>query len=343
MGTHPGDEGDGRAEPASHGWTERIDHVRARAEDAAARYRELARRDPVYALPIVAATTYVARQGMLLASAIAFRTFLWLMPLALLAAGLLTGIGRSYPSVAERAQRTTGVTAVARQQIVAALQDGGQSWWVAVVVGLAGFLWTTRTLMRNLIQATAHIWDAPTRRQPQRHVIISSLIFAGAWLMLFFAFGLVSTLDILAVGIIATFITQVTLSTLVWLVISLRLPDRRESWTDLLPGCFLFGLGLSLMQLVGRFYLPARFEHSSQLYGSLGVAAVILVWLLLLGHLTTISALVNRVWFDYRADRAQQAAAASAVSAVSAASGDGGESVTAPPPSPAPGRPTTRG
>jgi uncharacterized BrkB/YihY/UPF0761 family membrane protein len=337
MGTHPGDEGVARPEPPPHGWAERIDHVRARAEDAAARYRELARRDPVYALPIVAATTYVARQGMLLASAIAFRTFLWLMPLALLAAGLLTGVGRSYPSVAERAQRTTGVTAVARQQIVAALQDGGQSWWVAVVVGLIGFLWTTRTLMRNLIQATAHIWDAPTRRQPQRHVIISSLIFAAAWLMLFFAFGLVSTLDILAVGVIATFITQVTLSTLVWLVISLRLPDRRESWTDLLPGCILFGVGLSLMQLVGRFYLPARFEHSSQLYGSLGVAAVILVWLLLLGHLTTISALVNRVWFDYRVDRAEQEAAAERASNADA------DGVTAPRPSPAPGRPTTRG
>jgi uncharacterized BrkB/YihY/UPF0761 family membrane protein len=153
--------------------------------------------------------------------------------------------------------------------------------------------------------------------------------------MLFFAFGLVSTLDVVPAGIAATFVLQVTLSSLVWFVISVRLPDRRQSWTDLVPGCLLFGLGLSLMQLVGRFYLPARFEHSSQLYGSLGVAAVILVWLLLLGHLTVISALVNRVWFDYRVDREAQAAAATT-------SGHAGESLTAPPPSPAPGRPTTR-
>lgn len=318
-----------------HGLLGRIDHARARAEEAAARYRELARRDPVYALPIVAVTTYVARQGMLLASAIAFRTFLWLMPLALLTAGLLTGIGRSSPFIAERAQQTTGVTAVARQQVVAALEDGGQSWWVAVVIGLFGFLWTTRTLMRNLIQATAHVWDAPTRRQPQREVIISSGVFAGAWLALFVAAGLVSVLDVVPGGLVATFAIQVTLSSLVWLVISLRLPDRRRSWTDLLPGCLLFGLGLSLMQLVGRIYLPARFEHSSELYGSLGVAAVILVWLLLLGHLTVISALVNRVWLDYRVDREEQAAAATESSDV------GGDAVTAPAPSPGPGRPTT--
>ena len=97
---------DGTESP--HGLASRIDHARARAEEAAARYRELARRDPVYALPIVAVTTYVARQGMLLASAIAFRTFLWLMPLALLTAGLLTGIGRSSPFIAERAQTHDG-------------------------------------------------------------------------------------------------------------------------------------------------------------------------------------------------------------------------------------------
>ena len=44
---------DGTEQPP-RGWHGRIDHARARAEEAAARYRELARRDPVYALPIVA-------------------------------------------------------------------------------------------------------------------------------------------------------------------------------------------------------------------------------------------------------------------------------------------------
>ena len=325
--------GDG-AEPP-RGWASRIDHARARAEEAAARYRELARRDPVYALPIVALTTYVARQGMLLASAIAFRTFLWLMPLALLAAGLLTGLGRSYPTIAERAQTTTGITAIARQQVVAALEDGGRSWWVAVVIGLFAFLWTTRTLWRNLSQATAHIWDAPTVRQSQRQVMVSAFVFAGAWLVLFLSAALTSAIDVVQFGIVVSFLVQIALSAAVWMVISLRLPDRRRSWTDLVPGCLLFGLGLSLMHLVGRVYLPARFEHSSELYGSLGVAAVMLVWLLLLGHLTVVSALVNRVWLDYRIDREQQAAAA----AESAALGD--DAVRAPAPSPGPGRPTT--
>jgi uncharacterized BrkB/YihY/UPF0761 family membrane protein len=333
MPSEPADD-DG-TEPPPHGWLVRIDHARARAEAAAARYRELARRDPVYALPIVALTTYVARQGMLLASAIAFRTFLWLMPLALLVAGLLTGLGRVFPSITRRAETTTGVAAVARQQVVAALEDGGKSWWLAVLVGLVAFLWANRTLMRNLTQATAHIWDAPPVHQTQRQVMVSSFIFAGAWLALFLAAALISSLDFVPVGVVVSFAVQVLLSSLAWLVISLQLPDRRRSWTDLVPGCVLFGVGLSLLHLVGRVYLPARFEHSSELYGSLGVAAVILAWLLIVGHLTVISGLVNRVWLDYRIDRENQAAAAIE------SSGDD-ESLTTPPPAPDRARPTTR-
>ena len=310
--------------PQQRGLATRIEHARARAEEAAARYRELARRNPVYALPIVALTTYVARQGMLLASAIAFRTFLWLMPLALLFAGVLTGLGQTFPSIAQRAQTTNGVAAVARKQITAALQDGGRSWWVAVIIGVFALLWTTRTLMRNLIQATAHIWEAPSPHQTQRQVAVSSLVFAGAWLLLFLAAALIAALEVVPAGLAVTFVLQVALSSLTWLAISLRLPDRRRSWRDLVPGSVLFGAGLALMQLVGRVYLPARFEHSSELYGSLGIAAVILVWLLAVGHLTILSALVNRVWLDYRLDQQRE------------------DGVTVPAPAPVPGRPTTR-
>ena len=218
-------------------------------------------------------------------------------------AGLLTGLGRSFPFVASEPKSATGVAAVARSRWWPPCEDGGQSWWVAVVVGLFGFLWTTRTLMRNLSQATAHIWDAPTRRAHPRQMVVSTLVFAGAWLALFFASGLVSALDVVPRRHRCR----------------LRAPDRAELRgvaRDLAPAARPASVvdgppaGFPPLRararahaLVGRVDLPARFEHSSQLYGSLGVAAVILVWLLLLGHLTVVSALVNRVWLDYRVDR----------------------------------------
>ncbi|GAA2747137.1 hypothetical protein GCM10009868_35340 [Terrabacter aerolatus] len=62
----------------------RLARLRSRGEERAnryaARYAELARRVPLLRVPLEMATLYVARQGMLLASAVAFRAFLWWRP-----------------------------------------------------------------------------------------------------------------------------------------------------------------------------------------------------------------------------------------------------------------------
>ena len=71
----------------------RIDRWRARAADAGNRYQERAQTQPLLGLPLAFLAQYAARQGVLLASAAAFRLFLWLLPLALLVAGVLAGAG----------------------------------------------------------------------------------------------------------------------------------------------------------------------------------------------------------------------------------------------------------
>ena len=107
----------GTVEPRSG----RLARLRLRGEDTATRYArkymELSRRIPAAKVPLEMAALYVARQGMLLASAVAFRTFLWLLPLALLAAGLVSGITRAIPGAADDALAVTGVTSTLRQQL----------------------------------------------------------------------------------------------------------------------------------------------------------------------------------------------------------------------------------
>jgi membrane protein len=69
------------------------------------------------------------------------------------------------------------------------------------------------------------------------------------------------------------------------------------------PGVLLFGVGLATLHVVSRVYLPARIEHSSALYGSLGVAGAMLVWLLATGQLMVGCAILNRVWLRHRDPR----------------------------------------
>lgn len=291
----------------------RVEKWRARAEDAATRYQERAQTQPLLGLPLAFLAVYTARQGVLLASAAAFRLFLWLLPLALLISGILAGVMRGREPTIESASKTAGITGAASQQVVQALRDGHRSWIIAVISGAVLFLWATRTLMRNLTIVNAHAWAAPVPKRRQRHVLITTLIFAGAWLVMFaFAAAVHQLAKIGPIGVVVALLLQGAAISALWLLISLRLPDRRETWLDVLPGVLLTGFGLSILNTVGRIYLPPRFAHSSAIYGSLGVASVMLVWLLLIGQLIVSGSLINAVLFDYKVGRRAAAEATDA-------------------------------
>ncbi|HEX5970241.1 MAG TPA: YhjD/YihY/BrkB family envelope integrity protein [Intrasporangium sp.] len=280
----------------------RIDQFRARAEAARRRYEELAQRQPLYGIPLTCLATYAARQGMLLASAIAFRLFFWVLPVVLLGISLLSGLGRS--GVYEAATDATGISGAARAEVLRALSQGGQSWWILAVISLFGVVWTTMLLRRALVLVNAHLWDATFVKTRPRQLIVSVFFFIALFSLLALSSRAVALLDgLLPGGFLLTILSQAALAGACWLAVMWRLPDRRSHWTDLVPGAVLLGVGLALMHLVSRVYLPARFEHSSALYGSLGIAAAILVWLLLFGQLVVWSAIVNVVWFDFRTTR----------------------------------------
>ena len=282
----------------------RIDQFRARAEAARRRYEELAQRQPLFGLPLTALATYAARQGMLLASAIAFRLFFWVLPVVLLGVALLSGIGRSDQQVRAATVEATGISGAARAEVLSALSEGGRSWWILAVVGLFGVLWTTMLLRRTLVLVNAHRWQATVGRTRTRQLVVSVFFFVALVALVAFSARLVGQVDGLFPGsVVLSTLGQALVSGACWLAVMRQLPDRRSDWTDLVPGALLFGIGLALMHLVSRVYLPARFEHSSALYGSLGIAAAMLVWLLLFGQLVVWSAIFSSVWHDYRVAR----------------------------------------
>ncbi len=293
--------------PNSSDGTGRIDRWRAQAERVADTYQKRAQTQPLLGLPLAFLTRYPARQGVLLASASAFRLFLWLLPLALLSTGILSAVTHHDGESIESASKTAGLNGAASQQVVTALQNGDKSWVIAVISGGLLFLWASRTLIRNLIVVNAHAWAAPPPKARQKDVLVTTFIFAGTWLVMFaFVGGLHRLNRAVPGGFLLTLVLQAVAVSALWFAIIKRLPDRRHDWLDLLPGAVLFGVGISIMNVVGRVYLPARFAHASAMYGSLGIASVMLAWLLLMGQLIVSSALANSVWSDFRSDRRAQ-------------------------------------
>ena len=282
----------------------RIGRFRARADQAADRYQTLAQERPLLGLPLAVVARYPARQGLLLASAMAFRLFLWLLPFALLVAGIGAGLAQSNTRTVESASKTAGITGAASQEIVTALHDGHRSWWIAVVIGSLGVLWGARTTLRTLTLVHAHIWQVPAPRYRVHAMLGRMLVFVGGWIVLIVGAATVPRLDrLIPGGLFLAIIVQLIISAAVWEAMSFRLPHTRARWQDLLPGSLLVGVSFAVLDAVSRVYIPRRLESSSELYGALGIAAVILAWLLIFGQVIVASALVNVVWTEYDQER----------------------------------------
>ncbi|SDJ41855.1 Uncharacterized membrane protein, BrkB/YihY/UPF0761 family (not an RNase) [Frankineae bacterium MT45] len=288
-------------------WRVRAERARARGEDAADRYQQRAVEQPVLGLPLVFLSRYTARQGMLLASAVAFRLFLWLLPLSLLTAGILAGIAAHRQNDVESAARHAGLTGAASQQAITAIQGGGRSWWVAVVIGLVLLIWTTRTLIRNLVVVNAHIWSTPLRKRKQKEQLITVIYFIVGWIVVFVGIiGVAKAKDYIPGGFVVVGLVQACVLGGAWLLVTSQLPDRRSSWKALLPGCVLFGVAFAALHAISRVYLPNKIHSASELYGSLGIAGTMLAWLLIIGQVIVFASLANVVWADFLDERQGQ-------------------------------------
>jgi uncharacterized BrkB/YihY/UPF0761 family membrane protein len=90
------------------------------------------------------------------------------------------------------------------------------------------------------------------------------------------------------------------------------LPHRDARWTALLPGAVIVALGIEALHLFAALYLAPRLGRSSELYGSLGAATVILLWLYIIARLFTFSAFLNAQLWERRAPTAPAARPAEA-------------------------------
>jgi membrane protein len=96
-------------------------------------------------------------------------------------------------------------------------------------------------------------------------------------------------------------VAEVAIFVALWWGASRALPhDPGAGWLALLPGAVLVGLGAWGLHVVSVYYLARRVASASELYGSLGVAAAILVWLYLIGRLVVAAAMLNATLWERR-------------------------------------------
>ena len=86
-----------------------------------------------------------------------------------------------------------------------------------------------------------------------------------------------------------------------WLVVSIHLPHRDVRWTALIPGALLVGVGLLVVNVFNVYVTTRLVEDRANTYGALGIAAALLLSLVLVGRVIVVSAELNAALDDRRA------------------------------------------
>jgi uncharacterized BrkB/YihY/UPF0761 family membrane protein len=240
--------------------------------------------------------------GTLIAGGLAYRLFLWFLPLGLVAAAVASFWEREDQQGLETSAEEFGLSASAARSMRQVIEDSAHGRWYFLIFGLGFLLWFAIGVARALRLAHTVAWRSP--RERFHHPIHAGLLFtlfatalivvsaASQWLREQAGVGgLVVTLLLVAVYAAGA----------LWAM--LLLPHQDAPWTALIPGAILVGLGLQALNLFTSFYLVPRLGRSSELYGSLGAATVILLWLYIIARLITLSAFLNATLWESRTAR----------------------------------------
>jgi len=231
--------------------------------------------------------------GGLLAGAVAFRLFLWLVPFALVAVTIAGWITADTDLSPEDLAKRFGIVGVAAQYVQDASKESTTTLVVVLVIALYALLLASRSAIRAIRLAHLLAWRMPIVRF--RGSTVAALWFAGGAAGLAVAAGAINTLRAQhpRPGIVLWLVLIVVYG-VVWLAASRALPHPAGvPVRALVPGAILFALGTEVLHVLTVVWYANRLEHRSELYGGLGAAVVLLAWLYLLGRLTIASAVVN--------------------------------------------------
>jgi uncharacterized BrkB/YihY/UPF0761 family membrane protein len=277
--------------------------VKSIIQTAQARVERERERRYVVALGFIIAHHARRTAASVLAGALAFRFFLTLLPLTLVAVvglGYLKSVGGT-PSDAVKQFGIKGVLATTIDHS-ASFSDPGRA--AVLLLGIFGVFSGARTCAATLRAIHALAWGIPIERWRRRS--LAGVIFIGV-VLVGFACGGLATRARVAAGVALGFGASVLMAacvTALWLGASLLLPHRDGvGWRAFIPGAVLVGVGFALLQAVTANWVGPKLQHSSSLYGSLGVSFVVLGWLYVVGRLLVAAPLLNAAVLDKREAR----------------------------------------
>jgi uncharacterized BrkB/YihY/UPF0761 family membrane protein len=231
--------------------------------------------------------------GSVLVGHVAYRTFMWIIPLLLVAIGLLgQGVASGIDLIQYGEQ-----AGLSESMLDTTGEEASGSALSILLVGGVALVLATRSLLRALILVFAQAWETEAGR-PRKIVRAIGWTLFGA-IVVVAGMALINTLagkgPVLLIG---AGLMGLAINSLLLLGVSWFLPHRCPTVFGLVPGVALAMVGVTLMNVLGGLYFPRRLTEASETYGAIGFTLVSLFYLWLWAFLIVVSAFVNTVWCD---------------------------------------------
>ena len=238
--------------------------------------------------------------GGVLAAAVAFRLFMFLVPYAFV---MITGFGLSSTAAGqapEDAARVAGVGGLLASAVASTSTMSLANRLFALVVGGIALAFTARSLVTVLRVVNRLIWGVTRSGHPTAW---APLILIGYVTVLFGIIDLAAWMGSQSLGLrlVAILLTIIT-SGGAWLLASMWLPREECRWWELLPGALIVGLGAGVLHLLTITYVAHVVSRKSSLYGAIGIAVALLLWTYFAGRLLTASIAANASLWRRRHD-----------------------------------------
>jgi len=236
--------------------------------------------------------------GGIIAGALAYRLFLWLLPFALVAVAGLGVASDAASDSPEGAAHAIGLGGLVSSSVSNAAD--GKARWYAIIVGIPILIYVTRSVLRVMIGIHRLVWADVRARAPKPKLGAACLLLVAFLLLLVFS-GLASAVRAHSPGwgLVSTIGVMLPYAA-IWLLVMHRLPHRDATWVALLPGAIVFGVGLEVIHVVGAYVIGPYAIAKQGTYGALGAAAVLLFGLFIISRLVVGAAIVNATLWERR-------------------------------------------
>ena len=288
----------GAPAPARESVRERVAHLRERAERTRSGI-EARRADSASIDTALDAVERDAQTGGgVLAAALAFRLFMFLVPYAFV---MSTGFGLASTAAGQDpgdAARSAGITGLLASAVASTSTLSLANRLVALVLGGFALVLTSRSLIRVLWIVHRLIWRVQPTRKPSPW---GPLILIGLVTALFGIADLISWIGSQSLPLrLVAFLMTIVISGGAWFLASWLLPRDECALWALLPGALIVGLGVGVLQILTITYVVHVVTRKSALYGAIGIALALLLWTYFAGRLLTAAIAANATLWKHR-------------------------------------------